>query len=90
MSANEKIKPTHLQRYAYVYVRQSTTAQVENNRESTDRQYKLADRAAHLGWVQSQVRIIDEDLARSGPEGHPKYPTCGHPKIPHLASLIFK
>ena len=66
MSTNEKIKPTHLQRYAYVYVRQSTTAQVENNRESTDRQYKLADRAAHLGWVQSQVRIIDEDLARSG------------------------
>jgi DNA invertase Pin-like site-specific DNA recombinase len=66
MSTNEKIKPTHLQRYAYVYVRQSTSAQVQNNRESTDRQYKLADRALDLGWGQSQVRIIDEDLARSG------------------------
>ena len=66
MSTNEKIKPTHLQRYAYVYVRQSTTAQVQNNRESTDRQYKLADHALDLGWGQSQVRIIDEDLARSG------------------------
>ncbi|MFP3870522.1 MAG: hypothetical protein ACLFVT_06545 [Syntrophobacteria bacterium] len=42
MSANEKIKPTHLQRCACVYVRQSTTAQVHYNRESTDRQYKLA------------------------------------------------
>jgi DNA invertase Pin-like site-specific DNA recombinase len=66
MSTNDKIKTTHLQRCAYVYVRQSTTAQVQHNRESTDRQYKLAERAVQLGWAQSQVRIIDEDLARSG------------------------
>jgi len=66
MSANEKIKPTHLQRCAYVYVRQSTAAQVQYNRESTDRQYKLADRALLLGWSTAQVKIIDEDLARSG------------------------
>jgi DNA invertase Pin-like site-specific DNA recombinase len=66
MSANEKIKPTHLQRNAYVYVRQSTAAQVQHNRESTDRQYKLTDRALHLGWSPSQIKIIDEDLARSG------------------------
>lgn len=66
MSVNEKIKTTHLQRCAYVYVRQSTTSQVQHNRESTDRQYKLAERAVQLGWAQSQVRIIDEDLARSG------------------------
>jgi len=66
MCANERIKPTHLQRCAYVYVRQSTAAQVQYNRESTDRQYKLTDRALHLGWSQSQIKIIDEDLARSG------------------------
>ena len=66
MSANEKIKPTHLQRCTYVYVRQSTAAQVQYNRESTDRQYKLAERALHLGWPKSQIKIIDEDLARSG------------------------
>ncbi len=66
MNTNDKIKPTHLQRCTYVYVRQSTTAQVQYNRESTDRQYKLAERAVRLGWAQSQVRIIDEDLARSG------------------------
>ena len=66
MSANEKIKPTHLQRCTYVYVRQSTAAQVQYNRESTDRQYKLAERAMRLGWSQSQIKIIDEDLARSG------------------------
>lgn len=68
MSANERIKPTHLKRCAYVYVRQSTATQVEYNRESTDRQYQLAERAARLGWSKSQVKIIDEDLARSGSE----------------------
>jgi len=66
MSLNEKIKTTHRNRCAYVYVRQSTASQVQHNRESTDRQYKLADRAVLLGWPQSQIRIIDEDLARSG------------------------
>ncbi|MFC1895652.1 hypothetical protein ACFL0Q_03175 [Thermodesulfobacteriota bacterium] len=66
MSPNEKIKTTHPQRLAFVYVWQSTTARVQHNRESTDRQYKLAQHAVHLGWAQSQVRIIDEDLARSG------------------------
>ena len=66
LHSNEKIKTTHLNRCAYVYVRQSTASQVQHNRESTDRQYKLVDRAALLGWPQSQIRIIDEDLARSG------------------------
>lgn len=66
MSNNEKIQATHLQRQAVVYVRQSTAAQVEHNRESTDRQYKLKDRAIDLGWPEQQVKIIDEDLAQSG------------------------
>jgi DNA invertase Pin-like site-specific DNA recombinase len=66
MSNNEKIKPTHLQRCVYVYVRQSTASQVENNRESTDRQYKLVERAISLGWPKSQIYVIDEDLAQSG------------------------
>lgn len=66
MSDNQKIKATHFQRQALVYVRQSTAAQVEFNRESTDRQYKLKDRAIDLGWPNHQVKIIDEDLAQSG------------------------
>jgi DNA invertase Pin-like site-specific DNA recombinase len=63
---NDKITHTHLERAAYVYVRQSTASQVQNNRESTDRQYKLVDRALCLGWSREQVRVVDEDLARSG------------------------
>src|SRR5208337_3831779 len=63
---HDKINPTHLERAAYVYVRQSTAAQVQHNRESTDRQYKLAERALHLGWSEPQIKVVDEDLARSG------------------------
>lgn len=66
MNNNQKIKSTHLQRYVYVYVRQSTAAQVEFNRESTERQYNLAQRAIGLGWSKQQVKVIDEDLAQSG------------------------
>ncbi len=66
MTNNEKVKDTHLDRFAYVYVRQSTAAQVQYNRESTDRQYKLVERAIRLGWPKSQVKVIDEDLAQSG------------------------
>ena len=66
MMNNQKIKPNHLQRTAYIYIRQSTAAQVEFNRESTERQYKLKDRAIDLGWPAQQIRVIDKDLAQSG------------------------
>ena len=66
MTDPSKIKPSHTQRAAYVYIRQSTPGQVEHNRESTARQYALADRACQLGWSKEQVVIIDEDLGLSG------------------------
>lgn len=49
-----------------VYLRQSTTHQVESNRESTNRQYALAQRASQLGWDQSLIQILDADLGKSG------------------------
>jgi len=66
MSDNPKIQTTHLQRSAYVYIRQSTATQVAVNRESTDRQYHLSERALQLGWPRERIKIIDEDLAHSG------------------------
>jgi DNA invertase Pin-like site-specific DNA recombinase len=51
---------------AYVYLRQSTPAQVEHNRESTARQYALAAKASELGWPSEQVIVIDEDLGLTG------------------------
>ena len=66
MTDVSKIKPAHIQRAAVVYIRQSTPGQVEHNRESTARQYALADRACQLGWPKEQVVVIDEDLGLSG------------------------
>jgi DNA invertase Pin-like site-specific DNA recombinase len=66
MSERAKITPTHTQRIAYVYIRQSTPSQVEHHRESTARQYALAERAQVLGWAPEQVVVIDEDLGLSG------------------------
>jgi DNA invertase Pin-like site-specific DNA recombinase len=66
MTDPSKIKLSHTQRAAYVYIRQSTPGQVEHNRESTARQYGLADKACQLGWPKEQVVIIDEDLGLSG------------------------
>ena len=40
MSDSPKIQATHLARQACVYVRQSTEAQVQVNRESTLQQYQ--------------------------------------------------
>ena len=61
-----KICPSHLQRQAFVYVRQSTTTQILEHKESTKRQYALADRAVALGWPREAVEVIDEDQGMSG------------------------
>jgi DNA invertase Pin-like site-specific DNA recombinase len=61
---SDKILPTHRERAAYVYVRQSTAQQVRYNRESQAGQYALRDRARDLGFA--TVTVIDEDLGRSG------------------------
>ena len=66
MNELSKINAEHLRRCAIVYVRQSSSTQVEHNRESTARQYELAERAARLGWRRDQVKVIDEDLGISG------------------------
>jgi DNA invertase Pin-like site-specific DNA recombinase len=58
--------PAHLQRDAYIYVRQSTLAQTVRNTESLARQYDLAGRARELGWAEHQIVVIDDDLGRSG------------------------
>jgi DNA invertase Pin-like site-specific DNA recombinase len=61
-----KIKPAHTARAALVYIRQSSPSQVEHNRESTARQYALADRARELGWSADQIVVVDDDLGISG------------------------
>ena len=49
-----------------VYVRQSTQHQVLEHRESTARQYALADRAEAFGWARDRIEVIDDDQGISG------------------------
>jgi len=60
------ITAEHLQRNAYLYVRQSSLRQVYEHAESTKRQYALADRAVALGWPRERIITIDDDLGLSG------------------------
>src|SRR2546430_1227430 len=66
MSSPNKIRATHLERMAIVYVRQSSMTQVRENLESQARQYALVDEAARLGWPASRIQVIDADLGLSG------------------------
>ena len=64
--SHDKITASHLERMAYLYVRQSTLRQVVENTESTARQYGLRERAVALGWPLERVVVIDSDLGQSG------------------------
>jgi DNA invertase Pin-like site-specific DNA recombinase len=66
VSERSKLSASHLRRTAFVYVRQSSQAQLERNVESTARQYALVQRAIELGFAREQVVVIDEDLGISG------------------------
>src|SRR5580700_7883677 len=71
---NDKINAKHLERAAYVYIRQSSLQQVRHNLESGRRQYALQDRARELGF--EEVVVIDDDLGISG-AGHHERPGFG-------------
>ncbi len=66
MNQSLKVQPRHLERGAYLYVRQSSMRQVIENVESTRRQYALRGRAGALGWRDDQIIVIDSDQGESG------------------------
>jgi DNA invertase Pin-like site-specific DNA recombinase len=63
---NTTITRAHQSKPAYIYVRQSTLAQVRHHHESTERQYALRDQALAMGWPQRSIRVLDRDLGVSG------------------------
>jgi DNA invertase Pin-like site-specific DNA recombinase len=65
MNQSLKVQPHHLERGAYLYIRQSSMKQVIENVESTKRQYALRARATALGWADDRV-VIDGDQGESG------------------------
>jgi DNA invertase Pin-like site-specific DNA recombinase len=72
---DSKSQGPHRDRFAVVYVRQSTVQQRLRPQASTRLQYGLVDRALAFGWTQPQVLVIDDDLGKSGAtaEGRPGF-----------------
>jgi len=66
MNTPSKVTAQHLQRAAYLYIRQSSLHQVFENTESTERQYALRRRAVALGWAEDRIVVIDHDQGQSG------------------------
>ena len=62
----ERVATAHRAKLAYIYVRQSSAGQVRQHQESTELQYRLADRAAALGWPRERIEVVDDDLGKSG------------------------
>ena len=58
------LRAEHLERQAFVYVRQSSDFQVRHHVERQRLQYALADHARELGF--SRVEVIDDDQGDSG------------------------
>jgi len=77
-----KITPTHLERKAVVYIRQSTPKQVRMNTESQHNQRALVERAQSLGWGPSRIVVLDADL------GHSAASTEGRDDFTQLAAEV--
>ena len=68
MSSVATLTAAHLDRAAYVYIRQSSEFQVQNHVERQRLQYAMADHAKELGF--HDIEVIDEDLGISGAGVH--------------------
>ena len=66
----DKIHPCHLERTAFVYLRQSSPMQVKHNVEGRERQRRMQDHVEKLGWPVSQIVVLGGDTGRSGSSLH--------------------
>jgi len=85
-----KISRWHLERIAFVYVRQSTPTQVKKNVEGGERQRRMRGRAEQLGWPDRQVRVLGDDTGHSGSSQHGRddYQTMLQAVIAQEAGII--
>jgi DNA invertase Pin-like site-specific DNA recombinase len=72
VSGQEKVTAFHLERVAYIYIRQSSPGQVAHNKESQINQARMAQRAEVLGWRSARIRVINTDQATSATEIGPR------------------
>ena len=65
-----QIRAQHLEKTAYVYLRQSSPTQVKYNVESGRRQRQMVDRVQQLGWPATSIQVLGGDTGRSGSTLH--------------------
>src|SRR5262249_17834884 len=56
-----KIRPEHLERRAFVYIRQSSPQQLRDHAEGRRRQFQMTDWAERTGWPRERIVVIDEE-----------------------------
>ena len=66
----ESIRPWHLERTAFVYIRQSSPTQVKRNTESATRQRRMQEHVIQLGWPAAKIRVLGNDTGNSGATQH--------------------
>ena len=57
LAVEDRITTAHRAKLAYVYVRQSSPGQVRHHQESTELQYRLAERVVQLCWPRERVQV---------------------------------
>lgn len=65
-----KLSSRHLERLAFVYLRQSSPGQVRRNVEGSERQRRMQHQVQEWGWPKHQVRVLGGDTGRSGSSLH--------------------
>src|ERR1700730_3674166 len=66
-NVSSKIQREHIEKLAFIYVRQSCAQGVKTNVVGGRRQREEVERlASELGWPKSNIVIVDDDQARSG------------------------
>jgi DNA invertase Pin-like site-specific DNA recombinase len=68
-----KVTAEHINKRAYIYVRQSTLGGVKKNIVGGQLQYEMDKLALKLGWDEANIRIVDEDQATSGSTSDGRY-----------------
>src|SRR5437867_12205494 len=56
-----KIRPEHLQRRAFVYIRQSSPQQLRDHVEGRRRQFQMTDWPETVGWPNERIAGTDEE-----------------------------
>jgi DNA invertase Pin-like site-specific DNA recombinase len=90
MTIQPIIKPHHLSRTAYVYLRQSSPGQVRRNHEGKQRQRAMVDHVAKLGWPTTQIVLLDGDTGQSGSSLHGRadYRTLAEAIVTDKAGIV--